>query len=102
MRKKFGTLRKDTSLLSTMKYTPRRTIICILQWRPVKVQSIESRCEFLLRFFFFFSEGCQNFMGAETTSYYKPKASQSIRNIFWLIRNPTPLRLVSGIEQGCP
>ena len=52
MRKKFGTLRKDTSLLSTMKYTPRRTIICILQWRPVKVQSIESRCEFLLRFFF--------------------------------------------------
>lgn len=42
----------DTLVLSAMKYTPQRTIICILRWRLVKVQSIESRCGFLWVFFF--------------------------------------------------
>lgn len=54
----------------------RRAIICILQWRLVKIQSIESRCGFLVRFFFFFKVRV-----AKTSWEQRPQANISQRTL---------------------
>lgn len=73
-KKVWGSENKTLQFYQPWSIHQRRMIICILQWKLVKIQSIESRCGFLLRFFL-------KVRVAKTSWEQRPQANTSQRTL---------------------